>query len=85
MDPGLSALGHPLGGEQAGVAHQPQHPVLAHVELVLPAEVGSDLARALTSKGAGGDHLSDLFGEVIVGDLGLRTRPAPEGVSSDRR
>ena len=50
--PGASALGRPLGGEQAGVAHEAQHPVLAHVELVLPPQVGPDLAVALAGEGA---------------------------------
>ena len=53
VDPGPPALGRPLGSEQAGVAHQAQHPVLAHVELVLTAQVGPDLAVALAGEGAG--------------------------------
>ena len=52
MEPGPSALGRPLGCEQAGVAHEPQHPVLAHVELVLSSQARPDLAVALAGEGA---------------------------------
>ena len=52
VDPGPAALGHPLGSEQAGVAHEAQHPVLAHVELLFPAQVGPHLAVALAGEGA---------------------------------
>ncbi len=82
MDPRTSTSGHPLGGEQTGVPHKPEHPVLAHVELVFPAEVGPDLAVALPGEGAVGDHLPDLFGELVVWDLGLWTRSAAESVTS---
>ena len=47
---------HPLGSQEAGDAHEAQHPVLAHVELVLPSEVGPHLAVALAGEGAVDDH-----------------------------
>ena len=82
MDPGTPALGRPLGSEQAGVAHEAQHPVLAHMELVFSAQTGPYLAVALAGKGALGDHPSDPLGELVVADEGLWTRSDPEGITS---
>ena len=50
MDPGTAAFGRPLGSEQAGVAHEAQHPVLAHVQLVFSTQVGPHLAVALAGR-----------------------------------
>ena len=75
-----ASLGRPLGSEEADPSHEAQHPVLAHTELVLPAQACPDFAVALAGKGTVHDHLADPLGELVVGDLGLRTRAAPRCV-----
>ena len=54
----------PLRRQESGGPHQAQHPVLADKHVVLPAQAGSDLAMALTSERALGDHPADGLGQA---------------------
>jgi hypothetical protein len=78
MGSGLLAPGGPLGGEETGLSHEAQHPVLAGEELVLSAQPGPDLAVALAGEGRLENHLADPLGELAVAYLGCQTRSAPE-------
>ena len=54
MGTGFAAAPDPLGRQQALLAQQPQHPFPAHLDLVLAAEPGPDLAVALPGERRGG-------------------------------
>src|SRR4029453_9361951 len=51
MGTGFAAAPDPLGRQQALLAQQPQHPFPAHLDLVLAAQPGPDLAVASPANG----------------------------------
>lgn len=82
MRPRPTATPNPLWCQQTMVAHQPQHPLTADVDALLPAETSPDLAVALTSERRLLEHLTDGFHQLVVWDLGLRAGSASQCVAT---
>jgi hypothetical protein len=72
VQPGPSSTGQPLRRQQPLAAHQPQHPVAAHPDVVLAPQPSPDLAVAFPDERAVGDHRADQPHHVLVADAGLR-------------
>ena len=79
----FAAAPDPLGRQQPLSAQQPQDPFPAHLDAVLAAEPGADLAGALTSKRRVGEHLADQLHQLGVVDRRHRSRSAwlPTGLA----
>ena len=70
-----AAATHPLWGQQPVGAQEPQDPFAAHVDAVLTAQPGADLAVALPGERGCEEHLADQLEQVGVADRRGRTRP----------
>lgn len=83
----------PLGGEQARLPHQPQHPLAAHRHVVLVPQPGGQLAVALAAQRRGDDGLADEDEQPLVAERRFRAPPfrarptprAPRPSCVDRR
>jgi len=74
------APGHAL---DAGVVHQPGHPVGSHLLVVLCDQLGPDAPIAIGLSGLGVDE-ADLLGEDLVGQCPSRRRTIPPAVVAAR-
>ena len=74
----------PLRREQPSRAHQPQHPLAGHVDAVLAAQPGPDLAVALPAERRVGEHLADQHQQGRVIDRPDRARTCRHDASGPR-